>query len=105
MQVLDLICENFPPCMIESGNIVKVVCPCQEVHDVSPFGLELLEMVESSTDTCLQQVDTIRMWSIYGPILSALKPVMLRRGGLRIKTMVNDFVFSTMSVISNKVIS
>ena len=95
MQLLDLICENFPPCMIEFGNIVKVACPCQEVHDVSRFGLELLEMVESSTDTCLQQVDTIRMWSFHGPILSALKPVMLRRGGLRIKTMVDDFVFAS----------
>ena len=95
MQLLDLICENFPPCMIEFGNIVKMACPCQEVHDVSRFGLELLEMVESSTDTCLQQVDTIRMWSIHGPILSALKPVMLRRGGLRIKTMVDDFVFAS----------
>ena len=100
MQLLDLICENFPPCMIEFGNIVKMACPCQEVHDVSPFGLELLEKVERSTDTCLQQVDTIRMGSIHGapflgPILPALKSRMLRPGGLIKRTVSMDFEFET----------
>ena len=95
MQLLDLICENFPPCMYEYGNIVKVACPCQEVHEVSTFGLELLEKVERSTDTCLQQVDTIRIWSFFGPILPALKSRMLRPGGLIKKTVSLDFEFET----------
>ena len=97
MHLLDLICENFPPCMYEYGNIVKVACPCQEVHEVSRFGLEFLEMVESSTDTCLQQIDEIRMRSMHGPILSALKPVMVRRGGMKqTKTIAyDDIAFAT----------
>ena len=99
LQLLDFICKNFPPysTRVEIPDHIKITyaCPCQEVQEVSSFGLELLEKVERRTGTCLQQVDTIRMWSIHGPILSALKPVMLRRGGLRIKTMVDDFVFAS----------
>ena len=97
LQLLDLICENFPPysTVLELGNHVKVACPCQEVHDVSPFGLELLEKVERSTDTCRQQVDLIRMRSIHGPILSAAKSGMLRRGGPITKIVSKDFVFAT----------
>ena len=81
--------------VLEFDNIVKVACPCQEVHDVSPFGLQLLEMVERSTDTCLQQVDIIRMWSFLGPILPTLKSRMLRPGGLIKKTASTDFEFET----------
>ena len=102
LQLLDLICENFPPYVTEREipDHVKVACPCQEVHDVSPFGLQLLEKVERSTDTCLQQVDTIRMGSIHGapflgPILPALKSRMLRPGGLIKKTVSLDFEFET----------
>ena len=66
LQLLDLICDRFPPYISERGtpDHVKVVCPCHEVHDVSPFGFGLLEKVERSTDTCHQQVDAIRMWSM-----------------------------------------
>ena len=98
LKLLDLICERFPPYVTEPEirDHVKVVCPCQEVHDVSPFGLELLEKVERRNGTCLQQVDTIQMRSIiHGPILSALKSGMLRRGGLRTKIVVDDFNFAT----------
>ena len=64
LQLLDLICENFPPYAIEQEipDHVKITCPCQEIHDVSPFGFQLLEKVERRTDTCLQQVDIIRMF-------------------------------------------
>lgn len=62
---------------------------------MSSFGLELLENVERRTGTCLQQVDTIRMRSINGPILSALESGMLRRGGLRTKIVSDGFVFAT----------
>ena len=36
LQLLDLICENFPPYVTEREirDYVKVACPCQEVHDV-----------------------------------------------------------------------
>ena len=102
LQLLDLICENFPPYVTEREipDHVKITCPCQEVHDVSPIGLELLEKVERSTDTCLQQVDTIRMGSIHGapllgPILPSLKSRMLRPGGLIKKTVSMDFEFET----------
>ena len=97
LKLLDLICERFPPYVTEPEirDHVKVVCPCQEVHDVSPFGLQLLEKVERSTDTCLQQVDTIRMWSFLGPILPALKSRMLRPGGLVKKTVSMDIEFET----------
>ena len=102
LKLLDLICERFPPYVTEPEirDHVKVVCPCQEVHDVSPFGLQLLEKVERSTDTCLQQVDTIRMGSIHGapflgPILPSLKSRMLRPGGLIKKTVSMDFEFET----------
>ena len=108
LQLLALICENFPSYstghldvvtefqdVLEFGNHVKVACPCKGVHDVSPFGLELLEKVERSTDTCLQQVDTIRMRNIHGPILSALKSGMLRRGGRRTKIVLDEIVFAT----------
>ena len=56
LQLLDLICKRFPPYISERGtpDHVKVVCPCHEVHDVSPFGFGLLEKVERSTDTCRQ---------------------------------------------------
>ena len=73
LQLLDLICKRFPPYIPELGTYyypvrvpdhVKVVCPCHEAHDVSPFGFWLLEKVERSTDTCHQQVDAIRMWSM-----------------------------------------
>ena len=94
LQLLDRICKNFPP-YIESPDRVKVACPCQEVHDVSPFGLVFLEKVERSMDTCHQQVVTIRMRSIYGPILSALKSGMLRRRGLIAKTVFTEMVFAT----------
>ena len=108
LQLLDLICENFPSYstghldmvtefqdVLELGNHVKVACSCKEVHDVSPFGLELLEKVERNTDTCLQQVDTIRMWRFFGPILSAIKSRMLRPGGLIKKTVSIDIEFET----------
>ena len=102
LQLLDLICENFPPYVTEREipDQVKITCPCQEVHDVSPIGLELLEKVERSTDTCLQQVDTIRMGNIHGapflgPILPSLKSRMLRPGGLIKKTVSMDFEFET----------
>ena len=97
LQLLDLICERFPPYVTEPEirDQVKVACPCKEVHDVSPFGLQLLEKVERSTDTCLQQVDTIRMWSFLGPILPALKSRMLRPGGLVKKTVSMDIEFET----------
>ena len=102
LQLLDLICENFPPYVTEREipDHVKITCPCQEVHDVSPIGLELLEKVERSTDTCLQQVDTIRMGSIHGapllgPILPSLKSRMLRPGGLIKRTVSMDFEFET----------
>ena len=66
LKLLDLLCENFPPYVTEREirDYVKVACPCQEVHDVSPFGFGLLEKVERSTGTCHQQVDAIRMWSM-----------------------------------------
>ena len=97
LKLLDLICENFPPYVTEREirDYVKVACPCQEVHDVSPFGLELLEKVERDTDTCLQQVDTISMRIINGPILPALKSRMLRPGGLIKKTVSIDIEFET----------
>ena len=108
LHLLDLICQNFPSYstghldmvaefqdVLEFDNIVKVACPCKEVHDVSPFGLELLEKVERSTDTYVQQVDTIRMKIIHGPILSALKSGMLRRGGMRTKIVSDEIVFAT----------
>ena len=102
LQLLDLICENFPPYVTEREipDHVKITCPCQEVHDVSPIGLELLEKVERSTDTCLQQVDTIRMGNIHGapflgPILPSLKSRMLRPGGLIKRTVSMDFEFET----------
>ena len=111
LQLMDFICKNFPPYVererfIPSHNIVivtereipdhvKVACPCQEVHDVSPFGLELLEKVERRTGTCVQQVDTISMRIINGPILPALKSRMLRPGGLVNKTVSIDIEFET----------
>ena len=108
LQLLDLICENFPSYstghldmvtefqdVLELGNHVKVACSCKEVHDVSPFGLELLEKVERSTDTCLQQVDTIRIKIIHDPILSALKSGVLRRGRVRTKIVSDEIVFAT----------
>ena len=104
-QLLDLICKRFPPYIPEQGapDHVKVVCPCHEVHDVSPFGFGLLEKVERSTGTCHQQVDAIRMWSMckehvkYAcrPILSALNSRMARQGGLIAKAEFYEFVFST----------
>ena len=112
LQLLDLICKRFPPYIPELGTYyypvrvpdhVKVVCPCHEVHDVSPFGFGLLEKVERSTDTCRQQVDEIRMKSMCiehvksacGPILSALKSRMARQGGQIAKTEFYEFVFAT----------
>ena len=99
LQLLDFICKNFSPYStlleIPDSDHIKITCPCQEVHEVSSFGLELLENVERRTGTCLQQVDTIRMRSINGPILSALESGMLRRGGLRTKIVVDDFNFAT----------
>ena len=99
LQLLDFICKNFPPysTRVEIPDHIKITyaCPCQEVQEVSSFGLELLEKVERRTGTCLQQVDTIRMRSINGPILSALESGMLRRGGLRTKIVVDDFNFAT----------
>ena len=111
LQLMDFICKNFPPYVererfIPSHNIVivtereipdhvKVACPCQEVHEVSTFGLELLEKVERRTGTCVQQVDTISMRIINGPILPALKSRMLRPGGLVNKTVSIDIEFET----------
>ena len=97
LKLLDLLCENFPPYVTEREirDYVKVACPCQEVHDVSPFGLELLEKVERRTGTCVQQVDTISMRIINGPILPALKSRMLRPGGLVNKTVSIDIEFET----------
>ena len=100
LQLLDFICKNFPPYStrveIPDSDHIKITCPCQEVHEVSSFGLELLENVERRTGTCLQQVDLIWTGSIiHGPILSALKSGMLRRGGLRTKIVSDGFVFAT----------
>ena len=100
LQLLDFICKNFSPYStlleIPDSDHIKITCPCQEVHEVSSFGLELLENVERRTGTCLQQVDLIWTGSIiHGPILSALKSGMLRRGGLRTKIVSDGFVFAT----------
>ena len=106
LQLLDIICKRFPPTdatrkrlNIVAGrrdaNQVKVTCPCQEVHIVSPLGFVLLEMVERSTETCHLQVDLVCMWNIDGTILPALKSRMERPGGLITKTLSFDFVLGT----------
>ena len=83
LHLLNLICENFPPYTteLELSDHVKVACPCQEVHVVSPFGFKLLRKVERRTETRCQQVVLIRMLSIQSWVqLPALNSRISRQG-------------------------
>ena len=97
LQLLDLICERFPPYVTEREirDHVKVACPCLEVHEVSSLGLVLLEMVERSTGTRHQQIDLVFVWQITGSVLPFLKSRMERGGGRMTKTVCDNFVFDT----------
>ena len=92
LQLLEIICERFPSA---GPDLVKVACPCLEVHEVSSLGLVLLEMVERSTGTCLQKIDLVFVWQITGSVLPSLKSRMERGGGRMTKTVCDNFVFDT----------
>ena len=96
LQLLEIICERFPSNNSAAGpDLVKVACPCLEVHEVSSLGLVLLEMVERSTGTCHQQIDLVFVWQIGGSTLPSLKSRMERGGGRMTKTVCDNFVFDT----------
>ena len=76
-------------------DLVKVACPCLEVHEVSSLGLVLLEMVERSTGTCLQKIDLVFVWQITGSVLPSLESRMERGGARMTKTVCDNFVFDT----------
>ena len=97
-QLLEIICERFPSNNSAAGpDLVKVACPCLEVHEVSSLGLVLLEIVERSTGTgtCHQQIDLVFVWQITGSALPYLKSRMERGGGRMTKTVCDNFVFDT----------
>ena len=96
LQLLEIICERFPSNNSAAGpDLVKVACPCLEVHEVSSLGLVLLEMVERSTGTCLQKIDLVFVWQIIGSTLPFLKSRLERGGGRMTKTVCDNFVFDT----------
>ena len=96
LQLLEIICERFPSNNSAAGpDLVKVACPCLEVHEVSSLGLVLLEMVERSTGTCLQKIDLVFVWQITGSVLPFLKSRLGRGGGRMTKTVCDNFVFDT----------
>ena len=49
LALLEHICKTFPADadLVEPENMVSVSCPCQTIHQVTPFGFALLELAET----------------------------------------------------------
>ena len=77
LDLLDLICERFPPHDIhfqpERMSIVRLACPRHPEGHVTPFsGFLLLEEVESAFGSALLNIETIMAETLKEPCLSAL---------------------------------
>ena len=94
LQLLDIICKRFPP-INAPHDLIKIACPCSEVHEVSYLGLCLLEQIERSTRTSKQQVSLVVRADIRGSILHLLKSRVTRPGGKIGQIVAGDFVFDT----------
>ena len=76
MELLDLICERFPP---HDYFHVEVSCPRHISHSVSTLGFLLLEDTEGALGSTVQKIKTVILHAMKDPWLSALGARMSRQ--------------------------
>ena len=76
MELLDLICERFPP---HDYFHVQVSCPRHISHSVSTLGFLLLEDTEGALGSTVQKIKTVILYEMEDPWLSALGARMSRQ--------------------------
>ena len=85
LDLLDLICQRFPPIEIYTWGVprdVEVTCTSHDVHYVSALGFVLLELVEGAIGSLEQKIRSVCVIRIKGPLSSALKSRMMRQAGM-----------------------
>ena len=64
LDLLDLICERFPPTGPAEdwiGEFLQVSCPRHGSHSVAPIGFQLLEAVEAALGTLEQRLQLVQV--------------------------------------------
>ena len=85
LELLHVICERHPPVAytadeVHKPGLFKLSCPCiKKAHSVSHLGFLLLETVESTMGSAIQQVEKVRIGLMVGPWLSGLRSRVTRQ--------------------------
>jgi len=85
LELLHVICNRCPPVIfkseLENGRPMafQLSCPCKSSHSVTHLGFLLLEKVEATLKSAVQEVDTVFLHFLSEPWLSALEARMLRQ--------------------------
>ena len=83
--LLHVICERHPPIAyaveeVHKPELFQLSCPCiKRSHTNSHMGFLLLETVESTMGSAIQQVEKVRIGLMVGPWLSGLRSRVTRQ--------------------------